>query len=46
LASCHTAEIAGYVIEGHVSAQSIKRLIAQNPDALRSRSAGHADRLA
>jgi hypothetical protein len=34
LASCHTAEIAGYVIEGHVPAQAIRRLIAERPDAL------------
>ena len=33
LASCHTAEIAGYVIEGHVPAQAIKRLLAEKPDA-------------
>lgn len=34
LASCHTAEIAGYIIEGHVPAQAIRRLIAERPDAL------------
>lgn len=33
LASCHTAEIAGYVIEGHVPAQAINRLLAERPDA-------------
>jgi hypothetical protein len=31
LASCHTAEIGGYVIEGHVPADSIKRLLAEKP---------------
>jgi hypothetical protein len=31
---CHAAEIAGYVIEGHVPAQAIRRLIAERPDAL------------
>ena len=31
LASCHTAEIAGYVIEGHVPADAIKRLLAEKP---------------
>lgn len=31
--SCHTAEIAGYVIEGHVPAEDIKRLLAEKPDA-------------
>lgn len=29
LASCHTAETGGYVIEGHVPAHAIKRLIAE-----------------
>jgi hypothetical protein len=33
LASCHTAEIDGYVIEGHVPADSIKRLLAEKPRA-------------
>lgn len=32
LASCHTAEIGGYVIEGHVPAGAIKRLLAEKPD--------------
>lgn len=31
--SCHTAEVAGYFVEGHVPAQDIKRLLAQKPDA-------------
>lgn len=34
LASCHTAEIAGYVIEGHVPAHAITRLLAEKPDAI------------
>jgi hypothetical protein len=33
-ASCHTAKIDGYVIEGHVPAADIRRLIAERPDAL------------
>jgi hypothetical protein len=33
LASCHTAEIAGYVIEGHVPAQAIRRLLTEKPAA-------------
>jgi hypothetical protein len=33
LASCHTAEIAGYVIEGHVPASAINRLLAEKPQA-------------
>lgn len=32
LASCHTAEIGGYVIEGHVPPALIKRLLAEKPD--------------
>ena len=31
LASCHTAEVEGYVVEGHVPAGAIKRLLAQRP---------------
>jgi len=31
--SCHTAEIEGYFIEGHVPADDIKRLIGAKPDA-------------
>ena len=33
LASCHTAEIGGYVIEGHVPASTIRRLLAEKPQA-------------
>ena len=33
LAACHTAEIAGYVIEGHVPATAVKRLLAEKPNA-------------
>lgn len=32
LGSCHTALIDGYVIEGHVPAQDIKRLLEERPD--------------
>jgi hypothetical protein len=31
LASCHTATVDGYVIEGHVPAADIKRLLAEKP---------------
>lgn len=31
--SCHTAEIDGYFIEGHVPAQDVKRLLAERPAA-------------
>ena len=34
LASCHTADIEGYVIEGHVPPADIRRLIAERPDAI------------
>ena len=33
LHSCHTAEVEGYVIEGHVPAGAIRRLLAQRPNA-------------
>jgi len=33
LASCHTAEIAGYTIEGHVPADAINKLLAEKPAA-------------
>ena len=32
--SCHTAQINGYVIEGHVPAREIKRLLAEKPKVL------------
>jgi hypothetical protein len=31
LASCHTALIGGYVVEGHVPASAVKRLLAEKP---------------
>lgn len=33
LASCHTAEIGGYVVEGHVPAEAIRRLLRERPQA-------------
>ena len=33
-ASCHTATVDGYVLEGHVSVREIRRLLAERPDAL------------
>ncbi len=33
LASCHTATINGYVVEGHVPAADIKKLLAMKPKA-------------
>ena len=32
-ASCHTAQVDGYVIEGHVPADDVRRLLAEHPDA-------------
>ena len=31
LSSCHTAQVGGYVVEGHVPAAEIKRLLAEKP---------------
>ncbi|MBA3854026.1 MAG: metal-binding protein [Gemmatimonas sp.] len=31
LRSCHTAEIGGYVVEGHVPAETILRFLAERP---------------
>jgi hypothetical protein len=33
LAACHTAEVAGYIIEGHVPAVALKRFLAEKPQA-------------
>ena len=32
LKSCHTALIDGYVVEGHVPADDVRRLLAERPD--------------
>jgi hypothetical protein len=34
LAACHTAEVSSYVIEGHVPAVALKRLLAEKPEAI------------
>lgn len=34
LGSCHTAKVAGYVIEGHVPAADIQRLLKEKPKAI------------
>lgn len=34
LGSCHTARIGGYVVEGHVPASDIQRLLKEKPKAL------------
>ncbi|WP_294930650.1 DUF411 domain-containing protein [uncultured Paracoccus sp.] len=31
--SCHTGEIEGYFVEGHVPAEDIRRLLAERPEA-------------
>jgi hypothetical protein len=33
LAACHTAEVQGYVVEGHVPASAIRKLLAERPQA-------------
>jgi hypothetical protein len=32
LQSCHTAQVDGYVVEGHVPAEDIERLLKERPD--------------
>lgn len=34
LTSCHTGRIEGYVVEGHVPAREIRRLLAERPHAI------------
>jgi len=34
LSACHTAFVEGYVVEGHVPASDVRRLLAERPDAL------------
>jgi hypothetical protein len=34
VASCHTAEVEGYLIEGHVPVEAIQRLLTERPDAV------------
>ncbi len=34
LGSCHTAQVEGYVIEGHVPAREIQRLLSERPSAV------------
>ena len=33
LQSCHTAVVDGYIVEGHVPAEDVKRLLAEQPEA-------------
>ena len=32
--SCHTGEVAGYALEGHVPVREIRRLLDERPDAI------------
>jgi len=34
LASCHTAQVEGYVLEGHIPAADVRRLLKEKPKAL------------
>lgn len=34
LTSCHTGSAGGYLLEGHVPAADVERLLAERPDAL------------
>lgn len=34
LAACHTAELEGYIIEGHVPAQALRKLLVERPGAI------------
>jgi hypothetical protein len=34
LGSCHTAKVGGYVIEGHVPAADVQRLLQEKPKAI------------
>jgi hypothetical protein len=34
MASCHTAELDGYIIEGHVPAQAVAQLLKERPKAI------------
>lgn len=34
LRSCHTATVGGYVLEGHVPAEQVRRLLAERPEIL------------
>src|SRR5258705_258631 len=33
LAACHTAQVAGYLVEGHVPAVALQRFLAEKPNA-------------
>lgn len=31
LGSCHTAQVGGYIVEGHVPAETVKRMLRERP---------------
>ena len=33
LAACHTAQVAGYIVEGHVPAVALRRFLTEKPNA-------------
>lgn len=39
LKSCHTAVVDGYIVEGHVPAQDIERLLSEKPENIKGISA-------
>ncbi len=39
LLSCHAGEVEGFVLEGHVPAEAIRRLLAQRPPGVRGLAA-------
>ncbi|AFJ02395.1 CopG protein [Methylophaga frappieri] len=41
MASCHTAVVEGYVIEGHVPAEDIKTLVTHKPENIHGLSVPH-----
>ena len=40
LGSCHTAQVGGYVIEGHVPAKDIARLLREKPKGVKGLAVG------
>ena len=46
LQSCHTAQIGGYLVEGHVPADLVTRLLTREAGGARTGRAGHAGGLA
>ena len=34
LGSCHTAQVGGYIVEGHVPAEDVRRLLRERPQVI------------